>query len=54
MSKGISNFLIENAIKNFQDINIIKNFVGVFSANHINKFIDFKSMLSEKPGKYPF
>ena len=32
----------------------MKNFVGVFSANHINRFIDFKSMVLEKPGKYPF
>ena len=54
MSKGISNFQIEDAIKNLEDINTMKNFVGVFSANHINRFIDFKSMVSEKPGKYPF
>ena len=25
---------------------MMKNFVGVFPANHINKFIDFKSMTS--------
>ena len=32
----------------------MKNFVGVFPANHMKKFINFKSMISEKTGKYPF
>ena len=32
----------------------MKNFVGVFPANHMNKFINFKSMICEKSGKYPF
>ena len=54
MPKGISNFQIEDAIKNLQDDAIMKNFVGVFPANHMKKFINFKSMISEKTGKYPF
>ena len=32
----------------------MKNFLGVFPANHMNKFINFKSMISEKSGEYPF
>ena len=32
----------------------MKNFVGVFPASHMNQFIDFKSMIFEKAGKYPF
>ena len=32
----------------------MKNFVGVFPANHINKFINFKSKIPEKTDKYPF
>lgn len=32
----------------------MKNFVGVFPANHMNKFIGFKSMITENTGKYPF
>lgn len=32
----------------------MKMFVGVFPANRMNKFINFKVMISEKTGKYPF
>ena len=51
MSKGISNFQIELALN---DNDITKKFVVVFPANHMNKFIDFKSMKSENTSKYPF
>ena len=54
MPKGISNFQIKFVIKNFQDDDMMKNFVGVFPANHMNKFIDFKSMISEKTGNIFF
>ena len=53
MSVGISNFQIEEAIKNIWDEDIENNFVGVFPSNHMNKFIDDKLMISEKKGKYP-
>ena len=36
------------------DDDIYDNFVGVFSSNHMNKFIDHTAMISEKKGKYPF
>ena len=51
MSKGISNFPIEEALRNLNDPDINDNFVGAFPANHMNKFIDFKSMISEKKRK---
>ena len=51
MAKSISNFQIENALKNTNDDN---NFFGVFPSNHMNKFIDDAAMISEKKGKYPF
>ena len=51
MPKGISNFQIGDTIKNIEDNDIMKNFVGVFSANHMNKFIGFKSMIPEKTSK---
>ena len=51
MSKGISNFPIEEALRNLNDSDINDNFVGAFPANHMNKFIDFKSMISEKKRK---
>ena len=54
MSKEILNFQIEDAIKNLEDDDIMKNLIGVFPANHMNKFIDFKSLISEKNGKYYF
>ena len=54
MLKGISNFQIESAIKNLNNDDLNENSVGVFPANHMSKFIDFKSLISEKKGKYPF
>ena len=51
--EGISNFQIENAIKNIGDNDLNDNFVGVFPSNYMNKFIDHTSIISGK-GKYPF
>ena len=51
--EGISNFQIENTIKNIGDNDLNDNFVGVFPSNYMNKFIDHTSMISDK-GKYPF
>ena len=48
MSEGISNFQIEEAVKNIGDKAINGNFVGVFPSNYMNKFIDHKMMISEK------
>ena len=54
MAKGISNFTIEKALKEMEDEDIKNNFVGVFSSNYMNKFINHAAMISEKKGKYPF
>ena len=54
MSEVISNFQIEQAFKNLNDPDTNDNFVGAFPANQMNIFIDYKSMKSEKKGKYPF
>ena len=54
MSEGISNFQIEEALRNFNNLDINENFVGAFPANHMNKFVDYKSIISEKKVKYPF
>ena len=54
MSKGISNIETEKTFKELNDQDIDGNFVGVFSANHVNRFIAYKMMISEKKGKYPF
>ena len=54
MSRGISNFQIENEIKNTEDEDLDDSFVVVLLSNHINKFINHAAMISEKKGKYPF
>ena len=54
MSKGITNFQIETALKNINDPDIDDNFVGVFPANHMNRVIDYKSIISEKKGQISF
>ena len=48
MSKGITNFQIENALKNSNDEDISDTFVVVFPAKQMNRFIDYKTMTSEK------
>ena len=57
MSKGISNLQIEKAFKELNDQDMDENFVGVFQANHMNRLIDYKMMISQKKkkkGKYLF
>ena len=54
MAKGISNLHIEKAFKQLNNQDMDENFVGVFPANPMNRFIDYKTMISEKKGKYPF
>ena len=49
----MSNFQMEDAIKNTGDKDLIDNFVGVFTSNYMNKFIDHAAMISDK-GKYTF
>ena len=48
MSKGISNFQIEETFKNLNNPDINDNFVGAFPANQLTKFIDYKSMITDK------
>ena len=54
MLKGISNFQIEQAIKEIDDEDLNNNFVGVFPADKMTKFIEFKQLIQEKIAKYPF
>ena len=53
MNKGISNFEIEEALRNLNNPDINDNFVGDFPAKHMNKFIDCKSMISKKEENIP-
>ena len=54
MSKGISNFQIEKTLKDIDDPDKNDSFAGVFPAYRSYRFIDYKTMISEKKGKYPF
>ena len=51
---GISNFQIENAIKEIGDEDLLDNVVGVIPSNYMNRFINHSAMIEEKKGKYPF
>ena len=42
------NFQIEETFKNINDSDISDNFGGAFSSNHMNKFINHASMISQK------
>ena len=48
MCKRITNFQIEAALINFNNEDLNDNFVGVFPANEMKRFIYDKSMISEK------
>ena len=50
---GISNFQIEEAFKKIDDQDLLKNFVGVFPSNYMNKFINHVAMINDL-GKFPF
>ena len=47
MSKGISNFQIQKALKDINDPDINDNFVEGFPANSMRRFIEYKTMISE-------
>ena len=51
---GISKFQVEEAFKKIGDEDLLKNFVGVFPSNRMNRFIDHAAMISDCSGKYPF
>ena len=46
--EGLSNFDIEEIFNKANNCNLLLNFVGVFSSNKINKFLDFKKMIRVK------
>ena len=50
--EGLSNFDIEEFFNKANNSDLLKNFVGVFPSNKMNKFLDFKKMM--KGMKYPF
>ena len=51
---GISNIQIENTIKAINDEDLSNNFVAEFPSDKMRKFIDYKQLINQKTGKYPF
>ena len=47
-SQGISILQIENAFNKLNNQDIDKNFLGVFPANNVNRFIEYKTIILEK------
>ena len=51
---GVSNQTIVKFIEENTNEEFKKNFIGVFPANYINKFISFHDLLIESGAYYPF
>ena len=49
---GISKFDIEEIFNRANNQDLLKNFVGVFPSDKMNRFFNFKKMMKGK--KYPF
>ena len=45
---GISNFEIERVFKNFNNVDLDDNFLGIYPSDKINKFIDLGRMIKER------
>ena len=41
-------------MKTINDEDLSNNFVGVFSCDKMTRFIDYKQLINQKTGKYPF
>ena len=54
MLKGISNIQIENILKTINDEDLSNNFVDVFPSDKMTRSIDYKQLINQKTGKYPF
>ena len=48
MSRGILSVQIEKTFEKLNDEDINDNFVGVFPANRMNRFIKYKAVMLEK------
>lgn len=54
MSEGISNLEIEKTLKDLNNDVINKNFIGIFTSDKINTFIDFHKIMKGRGAKCPF
>ena len=54
MLKGISDFELEETIKQIDGHDLSSNFVVVFPSNRMTKFIDYKKLINQKTGNIRF
>ena len=54
MSKGLSNFEIEDFLKQDNNEEFKKNYMGTYSIDSITKYINFYEIIKQRNSKYPF
>ena len=54
MSKGISNFEINNLFENEENQDLKNNYMGVYSIDSIVRYKNFYEIIKKRNGKYPF
>ena len=54
MSKGLSNFKIDNFYEDEENDNLKNNYMGTYSIDSITKYINFCEIIKKRNAKYPF
>ena len=54
MNKGLSNFQIDEFLKNEENEDLKKNYMGTYSIDSITRYINFYEIIRKRNGKYPF
>ena len=54
MSKGLSNFPVDNSFKDEENEDLKNNYMGIYSIDSIRKYINFYEIIRKRNAKYPF
>ena len=54
MNKGLSSFQIDEFLKNEENEDLKKNYMGTYSIDSITRYINFYEIIRKRNGKYPF
>ena len=54
MSKGLSNFQIDDFYKDEENDDLKNNYMGTYSIDSISKYINFYEIIKKRNTKYPF
>ena len=54
MSKGLSNYQIDDFCKEEENEDFKKNYMGTYSIDSITKYINFYEIIKRRNAKYPF